>query len=1374
MKNKSKFIFVSLILLCLMVSLGAAYADSGAINEDESLGSVDSDVSMPSSTEELSNDIPEVINEVESDSVSAESSNAVGADKIGASDEPSVGDDPVYTDVYVSPDGTGTGASAEDPTNFTQAVSALASNTKIHVLDGTYVATKTSNEQFQIKANNTCIIAENPGNVELNGNDKCRFFKILGANVTLDGLVFTHGKGVGGIVYYDSDANGGHIVNCIFRDSNHTSNGGALYTQAPNLLVEKCTFINTTATGSTGGGAIYIQANNVTVMDCSFENCTALRAGGAIRWTKDNGVILNSNFTNCNGTVGGAVAWDGINGKIANCTFINNTVNSTNSNAPHHMGGAVYWNGDYGIIDNCTFINNTAPFNGNNMGGGAVYWGYTSKSSVNGTVMNCIFEKNSADKDGGAIYWFTYGEGRVINCSFESNEAGNMGGAIYWRGDDSHLLYSNFTNNHAELNGGAVSVSFNINNNFDLAHCRFENNTAETLNYTIHNAGKLFLENNTIDGVPAIYNNGSITSLVKVYVVVNENDPFESNVAYYSLNDDAPIWVYILDNDANLINGDSLKLTIGDTEITEFEMEDGAYKTIFKITEYGTYFVNASYTRAESPIVYGGTIVAEEPIHSAHVSFVSEYENTCYAGTVNNIEIHVLNNGSFNTNYTVDFYVDGVKVNSSEVTIPIGQERYLTICDEKIRPVNEYTVLGENNPTANYTVIVSNKDSGEVLTEASIFPAILYNGNLGKDYAYPPENITYFDTISYNGGLIIQTKNDTTYIGTDTPGRTDKWVVDLGDDASIVNAFVYVPYTWDSTEGIIPEWNITFNDVRITHVASFRDQSNMGKNGKKGYGLVVYDVSDLIQKGENIFSLGKIRNRTAVYPGTLVTIYNLTGSDAFSTIYMYNGADLLANTNNTAGRTVASNSLLNVGSLSNVKGAKLFVFAASAQTGEGNLIVNDVPIEDIWSGTSSSVDYYTFDLSDNLRLSNSVSFVATGSTIMALQQFIVVDSVAPSLSSDLQKLIDETPAGGTLNLSNVEFEDVSGIVIDKDISIVGDNAIINTAGDGKPVFNIASNASAVSISGIEFVANNGDVIVKANAVNGTDDLSIVNPAIKITGNKVSKANDDVVASSITLFKLESERAVLAPSNEISIGGNDLADGVKAFDFEITGLDNGTGIDIPQGGNINSNASGNGSAALKIATSIASSNMKTTTVSTAINGKNAGKNFTVTLKDSNGNALADKEVTISFNGKIYKVKTDSKGMASVKVALAKKGTYPVVITFLGDDKYNGTLAVAKVVVNPQKVKLTVAKKKYKASKKTKVLTATLKASNGKALKGKKLVFTVNGKKYTAKTNKKGIAKVKVKLSKKKTYKFTVKFAGDNTFKKISKKGKVVIK
>ena len=84
------------------------------------------------------------------------------------------------------------------------------------------------------------------------------------------------------------------------------------------------------------------------------------------------------------------------------------------------------------------------------------------------------------------------------------------------------------------------------------------------------------------------------------------------------------------------------------------------------------------------------------------------------------------------------------------------------------------------------------------------------------------------------------------------------------------------------------------------------------------------------------------------------------------------------------------------------------------------------------------------------------------------------------------------------------------------------------------------------------------------------------------------------------------------------------------------------------------------------------------------------------------------------------------------------------------------------------------KTYKKTAKAKKLTATLRDQTGKIVKSKKVVFTVNGKKYSAKTNSKGIATVNVKLTAKKTYKFTVKFAGDSKYYAVTKAAKVVIK
>lgn len=172
--------------------------------------------------------------------------------------------------------------------------------------------------------------------------------------------------------------------------------------------------------------------------------------------------------------------------------------------------------------------------------------------------------------------------------------------------------------------------------------------------------------------------------------------------------------------------------------------------------------------------------------------------------------------------------------------------------------------------------------------------------------------------------------------------------------------------------------------------------------------------------------------------------------------------------------------------------------------------------------------------------------------------------------------------------------------------------------------------------------------------------------------------------------------------------------------------------------------------------------------------NTAKKITVTLKDGNKKTLANKKITATVNGKTYSAKTNAKGVATIKLTLNKVKTFSVAIKFAGDSTYAASSKTIKVKVTKTKTKLAVPKKTYKKAAKTKKLTATLKDSTGKVLKSKKVKFTVNGKTYTAKTNKKGVVTVKVKLSKKKTYKVTVKFAGDSQYLAVTKTGKVVIK
>ena len=181
-----------------------------------------------------------------------------------------------------------------------------------------------------------------------------------------------------------------------------------------------------------------------------------------------------------------------------------------------------------------------------------------------------------------------------------------------------------------------------------------------------------------------------------------------------------------------------------------------------------------------------------------------------------------------------------------------------------------------------------------------------------------------------------------------------------------------------------------------------------------------------------------------------------------------------------------------------------------------------------------------------------------------------------------------------------------------------------------------------------------------------------------------------------------------------------------------------------------------------------------TIAVAKDDGRIGEYFYVKLVDANGNPLVNKSVQIGFNGKVYNRTTNETGEVKLQINLAYKGTYTFAIAYLGDDNYNGSFVVSKITVKQQTPKLTTASKTYKASAKTKALTATFKTANGNVIADKTIKFTVNGKTYSAKTNAKGIATVNVSLNTKGTYSFTAKYAGDDTFKATSASGKLTLK
>ena len=159
------------------------------------------------------------------------------------------------------------------------------------------------------------------------------------------------------------------------------------------------------------------------------------------------------------------------------------------------------------------------------------------------------------------------------------------------------------------------------------------------------------------------------------------------------------------------------------------------------------------------------------------------------------------------------------------------------------------------------------------------------------------------------------------------------------------------------------------------------------------------------------------------------------------------------------------------------------------------------------------------------------------------------------------------------------------------------------------------------------------------------------------------------------------------------------------------------------------------------------------------------NYMATLRDSNGNALANTKVHLVLNGAGYDLVTDSSGRISLNIKFSP-GTYSAKITnpVTGEVKAQSFNVVKRITSNSN------LKMYYGAGKSYKVRVCD---DMGKYVKNLKVKFTVAGKTYYAKTNANGYASFKVTL-KPGTYRITAEYNGYKVSNKITVKSTIITK
>lgn len=255
--------------------------------------------------------------------------------------------------------------------------------------------------------------------------------------------------------------------------------------------------------------------------------------------------------------------------------------------------------------------------------------------------------------------------------------------------------------------------------------------------------------------------------------------------------------------------------------------------------------------------------------------------------------------------------------------------------------------------------------------------------------------------------------------------------------------------------------------------------------------------------------------------------------------------------------------------------------------------------------------------------------------------------------------------------------------------------------------------------------------IKISVSNHTNPVFIINLPISVSGNVSVKINNneyiaDLVGGSATLKIVD-----LTP-------GNYKADVTYLGDYKYNMISNNVLFSVPK-------------PVLK-ANDI---NMLYT----------SGLKYSVYVTAS-GSPVIGKTVTFTINGKKINVATDTNGYANVKINLPPKSNkYTVTCEYQGVKIANKVKVNSIIKTKNLKVKKSANKLKIKVS---------LKKVNGKYLKGKKVTLKFKGKKYVAKTNKKGkvIFKIKKNIIKKlktgKKYSYNVNYLKDKVTKRITVK------
>ena len=711
--------------------------------------------------------------------------------------------------------------------------------------------------------------------------------------------------------------------------------------------------------------------------------------------------------------------------------------------------------------------------------------------------------------------------------------------------------------------------------------------------------------------------------------------------------------------------------------------------------------LSQGYGSIKSSVQLLKVINRESPVVTTNIA--SEYKNSIYAGVTNNLTITVNSINKDLTNVTVYVYDNGRVVGSYLVDfLKANSSKSVNIIDSFIRPIDENTVLGNNNTNVVYRVIVEDKNGILNDTNSSNF-MVVYNGNLGKDLAYPAMNATITRVYDITGDVIILNKEDSSYLGSKSTNGSDTWNIDFKGE--LKEGLLYVSYNWNK-QADVSDWIVTFNNKIITPIAHYRDQSNLGAYGKHGYGLAVYNVTDLINKGLNTFTLNKTSGLTAVYPSSLLLLTN-NENGANKTVYISEGADLLSKTNN-KNLDVGSYTKFNIDSTSMIN-STLYVFAAGGQKNEGNIVFNGEIKSDVWNKTSNSIDYYTFNTTGLTKDNNTVFFQSTGSTILSLHQIVVVEREnTQNIHLTVENL--EKYYGGSEKLNATLKDGAGNPIANKTITFTINGQKYNRTTNSNGIASLAINLRP-GVYDVTTMYGNMSVyskVVVKTTIEGKDLVKMYQNGTQFFATFLGTDGKPLANNTKVTFNINGV-FYTRQTNENGVARLNI--NLRPGEYILTVINP-----------VNSESEGFN---ITVKSLIESSDLTK-------HYRNDSK-FEAKIYNKDGTLAINKNVTFNINGVFYNRITDSNGVARLNINL-RPGNYIITTIFEGLTIGNNINVLPTLVTSDLSMKYLDGSK----------FTAQTLDGQGNPLTNQNVSFNINGVLYQKVTDKEGIASLNITL------------------------------